>query len=277
MEVEQIFRDIVYSDSGQKLDLYLPAYVTGQVPLIVYIHGGAFKGGDKDRAAQPYPQGLAGRKTLVQVIPPGYVFASINYRLSGEATFPAQIHDCKAAIRWLRAHADEYHIDPARIGVWGASAGGHLAALLGTSGGNKELEGTGGNPQFSSSVQAVCDHFGPTNLVRMSEMLGQIDIENNESLYIGGPLKKNLEKANLANPITHIKEKTPPFLIIHGDSDVLVPSDQSRILYEALVKAKVTASLHIIPGAGHGFAGATRQQIDEIDRLTVDFFNKYLK
>ena len=277
MEDKTILRDVVYSTSGQKLDLYVPAKTDRPLPLIVWIHGGAFKMGDKDSAEGLTPQGSAGSKPPVQVIPEGYALASINYRLSGEATFPAQIHDCKAAIRWLRAHAKEYHINPALIGVWGRSAGGHLAALLGTSGNVSELEGKGGNAEYSSSVQAVCDFFGPTDLVRMSEMLGQIEIENNESLYIGGPLKKNVEKATQANPITHINNNAPPFLIIHGDSDVLVPADQSTILYKALAKAKVTASLHIIPGAGHGFAGATRQQLDEIDRLTVDFLSKYLK
>ena len=270
MKDNQIVRDIVYSNSRQKLDLYLPAKVSEPLPLIVWIHGGAWREGNKEALKRDWgdPRQLAGQD---------YVFASINYRLSHEASFPAQIHDCKAAIRWLRAHAGEYHIDPKRVGVWGSSAGGQLAALLGTSSDISELEGGEGNSQYSSSVLAVCDYFGPTDLLRMSEMKGEIDKESPESLYIGGPLRKNVDKVKQANPITHIKRDNPPFLIVHGDSDVLVPADQSKILYEALVKAKVTASLHIVPGAGHGFVGATRKQLDEIDRMTVDFFNKHLK
>jgi len=143
MEEKQLLRDIVYSQSGTKLDLYLTAEVTEPLPVIVWIHGGAWKEGDKGTAAR-LPSNTS-RTPPIQVIGPGYVLASINYRLSHEATFPAQIHDCKAAIRWLRAHAGEYHIDPKRIGVWGASAGGQLVALLGTSNDVSELEGSGGN------------------------------------------------------------------------------------------------------------------------------------
>lgn len=270
MEDRRILRDITYSQSGMKLDLYLPAEVRGPLPLIVWIHGGAWKQGDKADLKRAWGD-------LSQLVDDGYIFASINYRLSQEATFPAQVHDCKAAIRWLCAHAGEYGIDPRRIGVGGASAGGHLAALLGTSDKISELEGDGGNPRYSSSVQAVCDCFGPTDLLRMSEMKEELEKESPESLMIGGPLRENVEKVIQANPITYIHKNAPPFLILHGDKDVVVPADQSQILYKALRKAKVEATLHIVPGGGHGFVGASAEELGKIYGMLVEFFNKHLK
>ena len=267
MEDKQILRDLVYTQSGMRLDLYLPAEVAEPLPIVVWIHGGAWKEGDKGTF----------RRDMRKVVGQSYVFASINYRLSHEASFPAQIHDCKTAIRWLRAHAKEYNFDSKRMGVWGASAGGHLAALLGTSNNVTELEGSGGSSQYSSAVQAVCDFFGPTDLLRMSEMLGELEKESNESLFIGGPLRKNITKVTQANPLTYINKNTVPFLIVHGDSDVLVPADQSQILYAALKKAQVEAALHIVPGAGHGFVGASTEQLDKIDGMVVAFFNRHLK
>ena len=151
-----IAKDLVYAkvDGRElKLDVYWDETAEGTMPLIVCVHGGGWTEGSKDWCP------------ALRMVKSGYVAASINYRLSQHAPFPAQIHDCKAAIRWLRAHAKDYHIDPKRIGVWGGSAGGHLVALLGTTGGNKELEGSvGGNMEQSSRVQAVCDFFGPTDL-----------------------------------------------------------------------------------------------------------------
>ena len=269
MKDSQIYRDIVYSQSGMRLDLYTPAEITGSHSVIVWIHGGGWRMGDKE--------GKTGRKPPIKIIEQGYILVSIDYRLSHQAAFPAQIHDCKASIRWLRAHAEEYNISPERIGAWGGSAGGHLAALLGTSAGISDLEGDGGNPQYSSSVQAVCDFFGPTDLIRMSEMKGELEKESPESLVIGGPLRENADKVTQANPITHITRNSPPFLIIHGENDEVVPPDQSHILYEALLKADVEAGMHVVPNAGHGFEVATQEQLDEINRMVVDFFNSHLK
>jgi acetyl esterase/lipase len=269
VEDKQVIRDIVYSNSGMQLDLHLPTEVTEPLPVIVWIHGGAWRMGDKE--------GSTGTKPPVQAVGQGYIFTSINYRLSQQASFPAQIHDCKAAIRWLRAHASEYHIDSKKIGVWGASAGGHLAALLGTSNGINELEGIEGNSQFSSSVQAVCDFYGPTDLSRMSEMKGELEKESPESQYIGGPFRKNADKVMQSNPLTYANGNAPPFLIVHGDSDVLVPLDQSQILNKALLEAKVRVTFHVVPGVGHMFVGASPEQLNEIYSMAFDFFNKNLK
>ncbi len=203
----------------------------------------------------------------------------MSYRLSQEAVFPAQIEDCKAAIRWLRANADQYHIDPDRIGAWGASAGGHLVALLGTSGDVDELEGKLGNSEQSSRVQAVCDFFGPTDFLQMDahaqrgSRLIHDAADSPESQLVGGPIQTNKGKVARANPITYVTEDDPPFLIVHGDRDALVPWHQSQLLFDALQDAGVkNIAFHKIEGAGHGFGGRR-----EVDRLVDEFFEKQLK
>ena len=151
-----VLRDLQYIQGGHgrnRLDLYLPDKADGRLPLVVWIHGGAWWAGSKEGCP------------AVPLVGKGYAVASINYRLSQHAVFPAQIEDCKAAIRWLRANAVKYHLDPDHVGVWGESAGGHLVAMLGTTGNAKELEGTGGNLDQSSHVQCVIDWFGPSDLV----------------------------------------------------------------------------------------------------------------
>ncbi len=155
----------------------------------------------------------------------GYAVASIQYRLSHQAVFPAQIVDCKAATRFLRAHADQYNIDPERIGCFGQSSGGYLAALVGTSGNISKWE-RGNHLEPSSSVQAICDWFGPTDFLRMNEMCSEIDhdaAEFPESCLVGGPIQEHKGRAKEANPATYIHADTSPFLIMHGDKDAKVP------------------------------------------------------
>jgi acetyl esterase/lipase len=179
----------------------------------------------------------------------GYAVASIDYRLTRTAPFPAQIEDCKAAVRWLRANAANYNLDADRIGVWGMSAGGHLAALLGTSGGVPELEGNGDNMQYSSRVQAVCDVAGPADLAALTNV-GPKRMFAIESL-LGGPLGKDKAKAVAASPVHYVSKDDPPFLIVHGEGDRVVPLEQSQRLYEELRKAGVNVTLKILPGVGH--------------------------
>ncbi|MBI4657701.1 MAG: alpha/beta hydrolase [Verrucomicrobia bacterium] len=262
-EGARVYRDLEYVPGGherQKLDLYLPKE-GNHLPLIVWVHGGAWLGGNKDRCP------------AVPFLREGYAAASINYRLSQHAVFPAQIEDCKAAIRWLRANAAKYGIDPGHIGVWGSSAGGHLAALLGTTGDVKEFE-TGENLQVTSRVQAVCDWFGPTDFTQMSKFASRIDhdaADSPESKLIGGPVQQHKEKAARANPITFVSKDDPPFLIMHGDQDPLVPMNQSELLQEALKVAGVNTTLHVVRGGGHGFGGP------DINRMVREFFAKHLK
>jgi len=262
-----VLRDIEYVPGGherQKLDLYLPkeADPSGKRPLLVWIHGGAWLGGNKDR---PPALGFVNQ---------GYAVASINYRLSQHALFPAQIEDCKAAIRWLRANAGPHSYDPNRIGVWGASAGGHLVALLGTTGDVKEFD-VGPNAGVSSRVQAVCDFFGPTDFTKMSSFPSTMKHDapdSPEAKLIGGPIQENKDKVQRANPITYVTKDDPPFLIVHGDKDPLVPHNQSAILLDALQKAGVEATLYTVPGGGHG--GFKDPQVDV---LVAGFFEKHLR
>ena len=264
-------RDIEYAqadDVSLKLDIYRSKEkAEAPQPLIVWIHGGAWRAGDKRNCP------------AIRLVSTGYIVASINYRLSQQAIYPAQIYDCKAAIRWLRANAAEYDIDPERVGVWGSSAGGHLVALLGTSGGVKALSDPKlGNGDESSRVQAVCDFFGPTDLLQMdAHALETAPFKHDapdspESRLIGGPIQEHPEKVARANPITYVTDDDPPFLIVHGDQDRLVPHHQSLLLARALKKSGVSCDLHIIEGAGHGFG-----RNPDVAKLVDTFFDKVLK
>ena len=177
----------------------------------------------------------------VRLVAKGYAVASINYRLSQDAIFPAQIEDCKAAIRWLRANAKKYNLDAGHVGVWGESAGGHLVALLGTTGGVKELEGNNGNLDQSSRVQCVVDWFGPTDLSKMGG--SQDNPDSPLAKLVGGPLRDRPELVKKANPIAFVGKDSAPFLIMHGEVDKLVPMSQSELLDAALRKAGIESTL----------------------------------
>ncbi|MEM7368361.1 MAG: alpha/beta hydrolase [Bacteroidota bacterium] len=241
-------QEILYRTTAErdlKLDIYVPK--EGQnPPLVVWIHGGAWRAGNKHHPIA-YPL----------LTDHGFAVASIQYRFSQEAIWPAQIQDCKAAIRWLRAHAGDYGYDASRIGVWGSSAGGHLVAMLGTAGDQKEWE-VGDHLDQSSKVQAVCNWFGPTNFLLMDEHAipgGRLvhDAANSpESQLIGGLIQENKKASLKADPTSYVSKGDPPMLLMHGDQDKLVPFHQSEWLYAALQKAKVPSRLERIYGAGHG-------------------------
>jgi len=263
------FRDLAYADvhPRNKLDLFVPKS-DKPLPLLVWIHGGAFMAGSKEGAGECLP-----------FLNQRYAVASINYRLSQHAVFPALVHDCKGALRWLRAHAKEYNLDAGHIGVWGSSAGGYLVAMLGVTAGVKELEGdVGGNLECSSRVQAVCDYFGPTDFLQMdSQAPPNSAIKHDapgspESKLLGGPIQDNKEKAAKANPITYVTKDAAPFLIVHGDADNLVPYGQSKLLQEALQKAGADSTFLTVPGKGHG--GFPPNQYHP---KVLAFFNKHLK
>ncbi|HJQ70429.1 MAG TPA: alpha/beta hydrolase [Blastocatellia bacterium] len=267
----QIIRNIEYARAGGKtllLDLYLPAGSTAALPVVVWIHGGGWASGDKGNG------GHAARLTAR-----GYAVASINYRLSWEDRFPAQVEDCKAAIRWLRANASRYNLDADRIGVWGSSAGGHLAALLGTSGGAAELEGDLGNGEQSSRVQAVVDWYGPSDFLKMqSESLacGVVDHDSPlspEALLLGCPIRLCEDRARRASPVTYATADDPPFLIMHGTNDCLVPPLQGRDMQESLAAVGVEATLKFIQGAGHG---GDEFETAENRKLVDDFLDRHL-
>ncbi|OAI47511.1 hypothetical protein AYO44_09365 [Planctomycetaceae bacterium SCGC AG-212-F19] len=256
----ELVRDLEYGKGGDralKLHILRPKSAPKEaMPVLVWIHGGGWQAGNKD----------SGIRLLTRFAERGYFCASIEYRFSQEAVFPAQIEDCKCAIRFLRARAKEYNLDPDRIGVWGASAGGHLVALLGTSANVKELEGKGGWPEHSSRVQAVCDYCGPADFLKWADKSHPAVVK-----LFGGPVSEKKDLAAKASPVTHISKDLPPILIVHGDEDKIVPLDQSESLLAVLKKAGADATLHVVKGGGHGFGGP------EIDKLVDDFFDKHLK
>lgn len=262
----RVERDLAYAGTDnprQRLDLYLPAAADANtpLPLVVFIHGGAWRGGDKRG------MGEAARPLLEDG---GYAVASVGYRLTDEARWPAQIHDCKAAIRWLRAHAAAYGLDPERIGVIGPSAGGHLVAMLGTSGGVADLEGDlGDHDDADSRVACVVDLFGPSDLLAMG---GQHDRPGSpEALLVGGPVQEHQDAARSASPVTHVSRDDPPFLLIHGTADPVVPFNQSQILHDALRGAGVPSTLVPVDGGGHGRFGTP-----EVAERVRAFFAKHL-
>jgi acetyl esterase/lipase len=262
-------RDVVYAKVGErelKLDLYLPATSPGvKLPLVVWIHGGAWRAGTKENAP------------VASFALDGYAAASIGYRYTQEAAFPANVEDCKAAIRWLRANAAKYSIDPDRIGIWGSSAGGHLVAMLGTSGDVKELEGTHGVQGVSSRVQAVVDWYGPTRVTRMSHHPSRMDHDapdSPENQLAGFLVQQNAALAERMNPAAYATKDDAPFLIQHGDADPLVPMEQSEILADALKKAGVKVQMEVLRGAGHG--GPQFQAPDNLKRVRR-FFDEILR
>lgn len=261
-----MFRDLAYVTNGhprQTLDLYLPE--TGQGwPLLIWIHGGAFRAGSKEN------------KVPLDYLAAGYAVASINYRLSQHALFPAQIEDCKAAVRWLRANAGQFGFDPLRFGVWGESAGGHLVAMLGTAGSTDEFD-VGEHLDQSSRVTAVVDYFGPTDFCQMDahrrpEGMVHDTPDSPESELVGGPIQEHPDWVARANPVTYVTHNAPPFLIVHGDQDPLVPYHQSVLLEAALKKVGVPVTFYTVKGAGHG-----RFTDPKVPELTRGFLDKHLK
>lgn len=255
-------RDLAYVADGharQKLDLYLPRKpASTPLPVIIWVHGGGWQDGSKDRCPA-LRLGFPAR---------GYAVASIGYRLTDSAIFPAQIQDVKAAIRWLRAHAKEYGLDPTRFAAWGSSAGGHLVALLGTAGDVPDFE-TGPHLDQSSRVQAVIDFFGPSDFLRFVDTPGYASHRQPgapEAKLIGGRVADHPDRAAAVSPITYVTRDDPPFLILHGSADPVVPVNQSETLHAALRKVGADSTLHILPDAGHGGpAFNSREALDWIN------------
>jgi acetyl esterase/lipase len=241
-------KNIVYATVDGKslaLDLYMPASVDSP-PLVVWVHGGAWRRGSKDDVQMEYVEA-------------GFAMASVEFRQSTEARFPAQVHDVKAAIRFLRAKAKTYGYRTDRIAVGGPSSGGHLAALVGVTNGDKALEGTvGGHLDQSSSVQAILDYFGPTNLqtiLTQSTPHGLGVRKPALDLLIGGQPESVPELARLASPVAHVDANDPPLLILHGDQDPQVPINQSHELQGAYEKLGLDVYFDVVHGAAHGGEG----------------------
>jgi len=270
-----VMKNIAYGEqsSAQRMDVYRPKAQENLYPCVVLVHGGAFKFGDK------FMESFHARY-LVQR---GYVAVTINYRLSGEAIFPAAILDCRAAVRYLRKHAKKFCIDTKQIGAWGSSAGGNLVSMLGTSS-EHQFSSEEDNSGPSCQVQAVVNWFGPIDFCKIDDEARALGIkactdqaDSFESLYMGFPVQSNTQQTSQANPTTYINDnKIPPFLIMHGDQDNLIPYTQSKHFADKLLASSDTPQviLELIKGAGHGgFLFDSHQNLAKV----LDFFDSHLK
>ncbi len=279
----QVDRNLIFATINRRnlvLDLYRPKEQGGILPVVVWIFGGAFRIDNK----------VAQQHAATWLTQHGFAVAVISYRLSSEALFPAQVHDCKAAVRWLRANAAVYNLDKEHIGAWGPSSGGYLSTMLGVTGGVDALEGDLGNNEESSRVQAVVDFYGPSDFLKMDEARlpnGQwhYPADSPESQLLGAPIKEVPEKVKQSNPITYVNGSAPPFLILHGTEDLNVPVNQSEILFAALKTAGVNATFFELIGAGHGGlqfyteeSFTTRASWRPVIRaMVLAFFDQHLK
>jgi acetyl esterase/lipase len=225
-----------------KLDLFLPDQVKNP-PLVVFIHGGGWRNNSYKKCLTPWLTDY------------GFAVASISYRLVDKAVFPAQVHDCKGAIRWLRAHASRYGYDASRIAVAGTSAGGYLALMMGVTAGNAELEGeVGGHLDMSSRVAAIVDYYGPSDFILRSENQPNKTEKPGSPVHglLGGPAGSMKATARFASPAFHVTADDPPLLIIHGDKDTTVKPDQSERMVQEYRRLGLPVRLQIVPNAGHG-------------------------
>ncbi|MBI4614393.1 MAG: alpha/beta hydrolase [Planctomycetes bacterium] len=265
-------RGIVYGKGGDvelALDLAGPADEKGPFPALVFVHGGGWRAGDRSMF---FPE-------ILRAAERGYVAATVSYRLTSvedagkpRYPWPAQIEDVKCAVRWLRANASLWRIDPERIGAMGGSAGGHLVLLLGMADSSAGLEGSGGNAGESSRVQAVVNFFGPTELVRCHETSpGGAPLAEK---LLGGTPREVPGSYRDASPVTYASADDPPALTMHGDRDAIVPIEQAKILDERLKAAGVRHDLAVFAGEGHGWQGA---ELERSVALMYDFFDRHLK
>jgi acetyl esterase/lipase len=254
--VRRKWLDLPYANisKAQELDIYIPETGVGPFPVVLHIHGGGFAIGDKrDIHLMPYLQGLNR----------GYAIVSVNYRLSGEAIFPAGLQDLKASIRWLRANQEQYYLDGNRIAACGGSAGGNYAAMLCLTPDVSELDDLSlGNAEYPCNIQAAVDMFGPTDFLKMDEQLAESglgpcdhnELDSPESRYMGAKITEIPSKVQLANPMTYIHKDMPPILIQHGRKDHLVPVQQSINFVQKLEKyvSHDRFEFDIIENADHG-------------------------
>ncbi len=256
---------VVYSTpDGESLAMNIarPKEEKGPRPAVLCIHGGGFRAGKRESYDA----------LCVKLAERGFVAATITYRLAPKHQFPAAVHDCKAAVRWLRANASKYKIDPAKIGVTGGSAGGHLAQFLGVTAHVPQFEGTGGNPDQSSSVACVVNVYGPSDF---TQSYGKsVDAHEVLPLWFGGNLETERKRHIVGSPLYWVTPDAAPTLCIHGTEDKYVAHEQAVWLVDKLKAATVEAELLTLQGAGHGFKGA---DAETADKALFEYFESHLK
>lgn len=257
--------DIEFSNPDQqhlKLNLARPKAGDGPFPAIVCIHGGGFRAGDR--------KGWDAR--VKKLAEHGYVAATVEYRLSPKYKFPAAIYDVKAAVRWLRANAAKYKIDPNQIGAVGDSAGGHLAMFLGVTGDVKQFEGEGGNADQSSRVQCVVDFYGPSDFTRSYDK--SVDAAVVLPMFFGQDLKQNRRIHILGSPLYWVTPEAAPTLLLHGTVDRYVAHEQAEFIFDRMKVADVDAKLVTMEGAGHGFSG---KDMERAEKEMLEWFDRHLR
>lgn len=249
-------------DQHLQLNLARPKTGDGPFPAVICIHGGGFRAGKRD--------GYDG--LCVKLAEHGYVAATITYRLAPKYQFPAAVHDTKAAVRWMRANAKTYHVDPKRIGVTGGSAGGHLAQFLGVTANVPQFEGTGGNADQSSAVTCVVNVYGPSDFTKSYDK--SVDAKDVLPLFFGGNLETKRALHIQGSPLYWVTPNAAPTLCIHGTEDKYVAHEQAVWLVDKLKASAVEAELLTLEGAGHGFKGA---DAEKSEKALFEFFDKKLK
>ena len=261
----QFEQGIEYSNPDNQhlqLNLARPKQGDGALPAVICIHGGGFRAGHRDGY----------NKLCLRLAQNGYVALTVSYRFAPRYQFPAAVHDVKAAVRWLRANATKYHVDPKRIGVTGGSAGGHLAQFLGVTAGVGQFEGDGGNPGQSSSVTCVVNFYGPSDFTKSYGK--SVDAAEVLPLFLGGNLDQERRRHILASPLYWVTPNAAPTLLVHGTDDKYVAYEQATWIFERLKASEVEVELLTLEGAGHGFKGA---DADKAERALLAFFEKHLK
>jgi acetyl esterase/lipase len=261
-------KNIEYSnpdDQHLQLNMARPKEGSGPFPAVICIHGGGFRAGTRESF-----NGLC-----LQLAERGYVAVTVSYRLAPKYQFPAAVYDVKAAVRWMRANAEKYQIDPDRIGTTGGSAGGHLAQFLGVTSGVKKFEGDGGNAEYSSSVKCVVNFYGPSDFTKSYD--ASVDAKDVLPLFLGGNLEQERHRHIESSPLYWVTPEAAPTLFVHGTKDAYVAHEQAEWIVERMKAADVEATLMTIEDGDHGFRTSSPEVKEKIENARFEFFEKHLK
>ena len=261
-------KNIEYSnpdDQHLQLNMARPKEGAGPFPAVICIHGGGFRAGTRESF-----NGLC-----LQLAERGYVAVTVSYRLAPKYQFPAAVYDVKAAVRWMRANAEKYQIDPDRVGTTGGSAGGHLSQFLGVTSGVKKFDGDGGNAEYSSSVKCVVNFYGPSDFTKSYD--ASVDAKDVLPLFLGGNLQQQRRRHIESSPLYWVTPEAAPTLFVHGTKDAYVAHEQAEWIVERMKAADVEATLMTIEDGDHGFRTSSPEVKEKIEKARFEFFERHLK